>query len=115
MVERGFTLIEVLVALAIASVSLIALTSRMGASVAIQRGLLMQSVMLDVANNLLNKEQLKPGLKLEEQQGVVEVYGQNLSWRLWVEKTAITGFMRQNIAVKLAEQPELMLFRYRLQ
>ena len=54
--ERGFSLIEVLVALGIAAVALVALVGRLGASADVQHSLASHTIMLDTAINLLQAE-----------------------------------------------------------
>jgi len=109
---RGFTLIEVLVALAIASFALVALMGRLGASADIQRSLSLNALALDVGRNVLAEDQLHPLLS-DEKQGDIEFGKVRLHWRSWSEKTLLDSFVRRNVAVKVEHEPEVTLFMYR--
>jgi len=111
--ESGFTLIEVLVALSIASFALVALMGRLGASADVQRTLALHALSLDEARNLLAEDRLKPTVSNSEEQGNVDVSGVTMHWRTWTEKTALDGFMRRNVAVQAGNEPEITLFMYR--
>jgi len=110
--EAGFTLIEALVALAIAATSLVVLMDRLGSSAEIQRTLAMHQLALDAASNKLTELSLAP-LSLDEQQGVIEAGGIQLDWRSWSEKTMLDGFVRLNVSVKAPDEPKVELFLYR--
>jgi len=109
---RGFTLLEVLVALAIAATALVALSGRLGASAEVQRTLMRHGLMQETAIALLQKSRLS-GNRFEEKQGQIESGFGTMHWRLWFEKTEIDGFMRQNVEVQLEGEPPLALFLYR--
>ncbi len=111
--EGGFSLIEVLVALGIAAVALVALMGRLGSSADVQYTLSTHAVTLDVAMNLLQSQSLAGEPVLQERRGEVEVNGMSYSWRLWGEKTEVDGFIRQNVAVKAPGEPEFTMFLYR--
>jgi type II secretion system protein I len=110
--QGGFTLIEVLVALGIASFALVALMGRLGASSDIQRTLILHSLALDTARNVLAEERLYKVLN-SEKQGDIEAAGVQLHWRSWSEKTVLDTFVRRNVAVKTGNEPEITLFMYR--
>lgn len=115
--ERGFTLIEALIALGIAATALVILVGRLGASADIQRRLAYHAVALDVACNELARlvvgdSAARPIQPAAEQSGVVEVDGISLNWRSWTEKTMLDGFVRQNIAVSVPGEEETTLFLY---
>lgn len=111
--EGGFTLIEVLVALSIASFALVALMGRLGASADVQRSLSLYALTMNEARNLLAEDRLKPTVSSSEEQGKVQVSGVTMHWRTWSEKTALDGFVRRNVAVQAKNEPEIILFMYR--
>jgi len=113
--EQGFTLIEVLVALGIASFALVALMGRLGASADVQHSLFLHNLAIETAQNILAEEKLLPALSGDETMGEITVSNVSLTWRTWTEKTAMDGFVRRNVAVKAAREPEVVLFMYRVQ
>jgi type II secretion system protein I len=110
--EKGFTLIETLVALGIAAVALTALAGRLGVSADTQRSLIAHSTMLEVATNILEKQRLNPSVALSEKQGDVEARGMKLRWRLSIEKTMLDNFVRQNVVVSYDGEPDVALFLF---
>jgi len=113
--EQGFTLIEVLVALGIASFALVALMGRLGASADVQRSLLLYDLAIETAQNVLAEEKILPVVRGNEKTGESTVSNVLLTWRAWTEKTPLDGFVRRNVAVKAGNEPEVILFMYRVQ
>ncbi|MDQ6968862.1 MAG: type II secretion system minor pseudopilin GspI [Mariprofundaceae bacterium] len=111
----GFTLIEALVALAIASFALVALMGRMGASADIQGRLSLHALSIQTARNILAEDRLQTVVSGTESQGELITYGVPIVWRLWTEKTLLDGFVRRNVAVTADHDPEVRLFMYRAQ
>jgi type II secretion system protein I len=109
--ERGFTLIETLVALGIAATALVVLMGRLGASADVQRTLATQALALDMAANELARHSLT-GQSGDETSGVIETGGMSMKWRSWTEKTMLENFVRRNIAVQAPDEPEVRLFLY---
>jgi len=110
--ESGFTLIEALVALMIASTALVVLMGRLGGSADIQSSLSMHELALEHAYNKL-AELTIASARLDDQQGVMEVGSMQLEWRSWSEKTMLDGFRRLNVSVKAPGEPKVAVFLYR--
>jgi len=111
--QKGFTLLEVLVALAIAAVALVTLTSRVGASADTQLSLSRHALALQAAVNVLEQQRLKAGIPTKEEHGEVEMHGQTLQWRTIVEKTQVDGFVRVKVEVTAPGEPAVKLFLFR--
>jgi len=110
--ERGFTLIEAIVALGIAATALVVLMGRLGASADVQHSLAMHALALDVADNELARQMQNKSSSGAEKSGKIEVDGMTLNWRSWSEKTMLDGFVRRNITVKVPGEPDVKLFEY---
>jgi len=109
----GFTLLEVMVALAIAATALVVLMSRLGNSADIQYSLKANALAMETAMDVLARERIKPNLPRTEERGEVHALGQLLTWKTSVETTPVTGFVRQHVAVSVRGEPEVHLFLYR--
>ncbi len=110
---RGFTLIEALVALMIASTALVVLMGRLGASADIQQTLMMQQRAEDLAMNKLVELTMTTD-SLDERSGTIEDGELQMEWRSWSEKTMLDGFHRLNVSVKAPNEPEVVVFLYRM-
>ncbi len=110
--QLGFTLIETLVALGIAAVALTALAGRLGLSADTQRTLTVHSTMLEVATNILEKQRRSVAINLDDQEGSVEARGMKMKWKLSTEKTDLDNFVRQNVVVSFAGEPDVSLFLF---
>ena len=110
--ERGFTLIEALAALGIAATALVVLMGRLGSSADIQHSLYVYEVALESAQNKIAELSLA-SVNSDEQQGTMEAGDMQLQWRSWSEKTMLDGFVRLNVTVQAANEPEVTVFLYR--
>jgi len=111
--QHGFTLLEVMVALAIAATALVTLISRVGASADIQRDLSLHALALSTAVNQLEAQRLKSGLPNADTHGEVKAGDITLQWHGSVERTEGSGFVRQNMEVTAPGEPPVKLFLYR--
>jgi len=111
--KPGFTLLEVMVALAIAAMALTVLISRVGASADIQHDLSLHAMALSTAVNQLEATRLQPGLPHTDTHGLVEIKNMALHWHGTVKKTESPGFVRQDMEVTAGNEPPVTLFLYR--
>jgi len=110
--NQGFTLVETLVALSIAAVALTTLAGRLGVSADTQRTLVIHSTMLEVATNILEKQRLSTVVNLDDKEGKIEARGMKMAWKLSAEKTELDNFVRQNVVVSYANEPDVSLFLF---
>jgi len=111
--SAGFTLIEVLVAMVIVATALVAMMGRLGASSDVQHTLVIQTLMLDTALDMIERQRLVNRVSGDEKDGVIASRGVDVHWRLWSEPTEMDGFLRQNLTVSVDHEPDLTLFLYR--
>jgi general secretion pathway protein I len=110
--QRGFTLIEALVALMIAATALVVLMGSLGTSADIQHSLSLHDLAMEQAQNKLTELSLQ-ATALDEQHGSMEVADIQLQWRSWSEKTMMDGFVRVNVSIQAPGEPDVTLFLYR--
>jgi len=111
-VNRGFTLLEVMVALAIAATALVVLMGRLGSSTDIQRDLALHAEAMSVAINELERIAMekKPA---PDASGQVETTSGMFAWKSSQLATLDTGFVRQNMKVTAPDGGTVSLFLYR--
>jgi len=73
--NAGFTLLEVMVALAIAATALVVLMSRLGSSADIQYSLKANALAMETAMDVLARERMKPDLPKSGESGEVHALG----------------------------------------
>ena len=106
--QHGFTLIEVMIALAIVSIALAALTQTMGGTVLNQSQLELRIVATWVAEDELIKQHVLAGQKDKEASGqstIVEQLGREWSVELRSESTTFPGIQKRLVMVSDANSP----------
>lgn len=100
--NRGFTLIEVLVALAILAIALTVVLHSMGQAIDLTANLRDRQVALWVAQNRLTQHQLQRDFpSTDTREGTVEMGGQEWHWREQVSATPEAALRRIEIEVRL--------------
>jgi len=110
---RGFTLIEVLAALAILAIAIGAWSLRLATSTELARTALHQSLLLTLAANEIERAAQSPLVQQEQQKQRDLPDGGSYRVRIWSEKTLLEGFLRENVEVSIEGEPPFALFLYR--
>ncbi len=114
MSTRGFTLLELLVALAIAATALVVVAGRFGASSDLQRALHFHALSLDIALDQLQRQPLKEALATGKREGDLSVRDANFHWRIeHAPSRDLPGFYRKSIEVTDPDGASTKLFVYR--
>lgn len=98
--SRGFSLIEVLAALVIFGISIVALMENFGASTAMQSDLISRQQALALAGNKL--EAIRAGNSLTESSDSGDFTGADaqFSWSTQIEKTDVADLMKVTVTVR---------------
>lgn len=98
--NRGFTLLEVLVALVVLAVALVALTRTAARETRAFDGMRARSLATWVASNALTDVRLQPGAPpIGRSDGRTRLAGRQWTWRIDVRATQATGIRRIHVAV----------------
>ena len=100
---QGFTLVEVLVALAVLAIALAALMRAMGQSIDVTAALRERSIAMWVAQNRLSQHQMQQDWpSVDTIDGETEMAGEKWTWREQVSTTPEPKLRRIEITVKRA-------------
>lgn len=106
--QTGFTLIEVLVALAVLSIALAAVVRTMGQSIDLATDLRERTVALWVAHERAVTLQLgKTWPDLDTTRGKTEMGGREWEWQQQVTSTEVAGMRRVDIEVRTPNSPDV--------
>ncbi len=109
---KGFTLLEALVAVGVLAAALGALALRLAHAADALRTLRHEIALVEAARNELAEALLVP-VPSEERRFTRSWDGATLHVRWWAEKTALAGFVRENVEVRMEGEPPVRLFVYR--
>lgn len=107
--SAGFTLIEVLIALAMLAIALIAVTRAMGQAIDTSTGLRDRTVALWAAQERAVRHQVQrtwPALDTTE--GTLELGGREWRWRERVSTTEVPEIRRMDIEVRSGNSPDIL-------
>jgi len=110
--QHGFTLLEVMVALAIAATALVVLMGRVGSSADIQHDLSLHAQAVGVAVNELERIALE-GKQAADVSGEVEAASGIFRWKSSQQATLDAKFVRQDMLVTAPDGSTVSLFLYR--
>ncbi len=105
----GFTLVEVLVALAILAIALAAVLRAMGQAIDLSTDLRERTLALWVAEERATEYQLKrdwPGLDTKE--GTMEFGGREWRWRDRISSTPLAELRRVDIEIRTPNSPDVL-------
>jgi len=106
-IESGFTLIEVLVALAVIAIGLVAVLAVAARSGRVDSDLQQQTFAAWVASNQLERMRLSPKWPdIGESDGKVTLADQDWKWKATVVKTQDADLRRVTISVATADAPD---------
>ncbi len=105
--ERGFTLVEVVVALAIVAIGMLAVFKTIGDTTHNVTHLRDRSFAAWIADNLITEIRISGEMpSVEETAGEVEFAGRRWHWVTKVSQTQVQGLRRIDVSVRRDEDPE---------
>ena len=109
---RGFTLLEVMVALAIAATALVVLMGRVGSSADIQRDLALHAEAMSLGVNELERIAMLRA-PAPDASGEMETASGTFRWKSTQQATLDARFVRQEMLVTAPDGGTVSLFLYR--
>lgn len=110
--DRGFTLLEVMVALAIAATALVVLMGRVGSSADIQHDLALHAEAMSLAVNELERIGMEK-VPAADVSGEIETVSGIFRWQSSQLATLDAQFVRQNMLVTAPDGGTVSLFLFR--
>lgn len=110
-IQRGFTLLEVMIAMLILAVAMIAIASKV--SIAAKVAQRSQSISYGrwVAMNAITEVRLQPGLPATgRSDGDEEMAGQDWRWTMEISETPVEGLRRIDVEVARSEDPDKIAY-----
>jgi general secretion pathway protein I len=105
--QRGFTLVEVVVALAIVAIGMMAVFKTIGDTVHNVTDLRDRTFATWIADNRITEVRISGEMpSVEETAGEVEFAGRNWHWVSKVSQTQVQGLRRIDVSVRREEDPE---------
>ena len=108
--ERGFTLIEVLVAMLIFAVAIVGLLRASSESVSNTARLTHKAHADIVADNVLIRARMKPPV-IGKDSGKEQARGQDFEWELITTRTELEGFLRLDVKVLDGSGVDILMTR----
>ena len=97
--HRGFSMVEVLAALVIFSVTVVALIQNIGSAAALQTDLLMMQRAAMLAENVIEETKLDGTLKDGEREGQFQDQDSDYAWRVGIDETPTSDLMEVTVTV----------------
>ncbi|MDQ6961106.1 MAG: type II secretion system protein [Mariprofundaceae bacterium] len=111
---KGFTLLEMLLALSIASTALVVMLARLGASADLLQNFETQLIGMETAIDLLERERLE-AIKKEGQTGRVSVQDIEMTWQSKITATEFEQVKRHDYILSRDGEADVELFLYRVE
>jgi len=112
--QAGFTLLEIMVALAIVATAMVVLAGRLGASSDLQRDVHLRLQALEIGADLLDRARLHGSL-LDDGHGSVSVDGDRFDWEMQMRPGPAAGLQLLAVTVRTPSTPVVALSRWVMQ
>lgn len=110
--QHGFTLLEVLVSLAIVATVLVVFVGRLGASANLQREIRLRSQALEIGTNVLEQSRMQSGTS-EADEGEEQIGDDRFVWKTSSQAGPVAGLIQQQVVVTAADGVQIQLSLYR--
>jgi len=114
MKQAGFTLLEIMVALAIVATAMVVLAGRLGASADLQRDVHLRLQALAIGTDLLERARLF-GSVPDDGHGSMSVDGDRFEWDMTMRPGPTAGLQLLSVTVRTPSTPVVALSRWVMQ